>query len=86
MKDEYMLTTVDNPYSPFDQFNLWFMFDVEKGYYTCSKLARVCKDTEEMSDKEIEIEIDKAIDAMIEFDFLNIYKRVSRKDFETKRR
>ena len=27
-----MLTTVDNPFDPFEQFTSWFMFDEEKGY------------------------------------------------------
>ena len=26
------LTTFDNPFDPFEQFNSWFMFDCEKGY------------------------------------------------------
>ena len=30
------LTTVDNPYNPFDQFDSWYQFDMDKGYGTCS--------------------------------------------------
>ena len=41
MDTEVMLTTHDNPYDPFEQFTLWNLFDVEKGYNTCSHLARV---------------------------------------------
>ena len=35
------ITTVDNPFDPFDDFDHWFQFDTEKGYYTSSKLARL---------------------------------------------
>ena len=27
MENEFMLTTVDNPYNPFEQFTLWNLFD-----------------------------------------------------------
>ena len=38
-----MLTTVDNPFDPFEQFTSWFMFDEEKGYHTCSYLGRIAR-------------------------------------------
>ena len=43
MVTEYMLTTIDNPYSPFTQFDEWLEFDTLKGYNTCGYLARVAK-------------------------------------------
>ena len=73
------LTTFDNPYDPFAQFDLWFAFDVEKGYYSCSRLARVAKISEEMTEKEVSEEIERAIDEIIQYDFLNIYKKVCKK-------
>lgn len=73
-----MLTTFDNPFDPFEQFTSWFLFDVEKGYNTCSYLARVVKLSDEMSEKETNEEINRAIDQIIENDILNIYKRVKR--------
>lgn len=78
MDTEIMLTTFDNPYDPFDDFTSWFLFDVEKGYYTCSKLARVAKSSEEFSIAEDKAETERAIDEIINYDFLNIYKKVSR--------
>ena len=77
--EEYMLTTFDNPFDPFEQFTSWFLFDVEKGYNTCSYLARVVKLSDEMSEKETNEEINRAIDQIIENDILNIYKRVKKK-------
>ena len=78
MDTEIMLTTFDNPYDPFDDFTSWFLFDVEKGYYTCSKLARVAKSSEDFSVAEDKAETERAIDEIINYDFLNIYKKVSR--------
>lgn len=73
-----MLTTFDNPFDPFEQFTDWFMFDVEKGYNTCSYLARIAKLTDDMSDQEVNNEIERAIDEIIQYDFMNIYKKVTK--------
>jgi hypothetical protein len=78
METEVMLTTFDNPFDPFDEFVQWFLFDVEKGYNTCSKLARIAKSFEGMSTIEEKIETERAIDEIIDNDFLNIYKKVTR--------
>lgn len=78
MNTEVMLTTFDNPFDPFDEFVPWFLFDVEKGYYTCNKLARIARSSEEFSTIEDKEETERAIDEIITHDFLNIYKKVTR--------
>ena len=78
MDTEVMLTTFDNPYDPFDEFVSWFLFDVGKGYYTCNLLARIAKSSEEFSNVEEKEETERAIDQIINYDFLNIYKKVTR--------
>lgn len=72
------ITTIDNPFDPFDDFTSWFNYDVENGYYTCSKLARLTNVTDDMSSIEEEAEIERAIDRLIEIDPLDIYKKVVR--------
>lgn len=72
------ITTIDNPFDPFDDFTSWFNYDVENGYYTCSKLARLTNITDDMSSIEEEAEIERAIDRLIEIDPLDIYKKVVR--------
>lgn len=71
-----MLTTIDNPYDPFDNFAQWFLYDVEKGYNSCSLLDRIAKFTDEMTVEERKIETERAIDEIIEYDSLQIYKKV----------
>ena len=78
-----MLTTVDNPYDPIDDFMNWYMFDVEKGYNSCSYLARIAKTSEQFTDLENEEEIERAIDEIIKYDFRNIYKKVKKNVDET---
>lgn len=78
MDTEVMLTTFDNPYDPFDEFVSWFLYDIEKGYYTCSRLARIARSSEDFSMAEDKAETERAIDEIINYDFLNIYKKVTR--------
>jgi hypothetical protein len=73
-----MLTTFDNPFNPFDDFKSWFAFDVEKGYNSCSYLARIARIEDDFSDEETNAEIERAIDEIIDHDFLNIYKKISK--------
>jgi hypothetical protein len=72
-----MLTTYDNPYSPFDQFDLWQMYDNEMGYQTCERLGKIIQLEEDMSDQEKEEAMDRAIDEIIMHDPLGIYCRAT---------
>lgn len=82
--DTCALTTFDNPYDPFKQFTEWYLFDVEKGYDTCSHMARLANLTDDMTQKEINDENERVIDKLIEYDFMNIYKKVWRNKPEDK--
>jgi hypothetical protein len=79
MIGSYALTTFDNPYDPFEQFSDWFLFDMEKGYNTCAYLARIARTSDQFTDEENEHEVERAINEIIRYDFMNIYKKVSRK-------
>lgn len=72
------LTTIDNPYDPFEQFIPWFLFDEERGYHSSSYLARIARTSEQLSDEENNREIERAIDEIVKYDFMNIYKKVTK--------
>ena len=76
-----MLTTVDNPYNPFIQFDEWKAFDESKGYYTCEYLARIAKTSHELSDEDNSLAIEDAINEILYFNVLGIYIKVSEKNF-----
>ncbi len=82
MVSDCALTTIDNPYNPFKNFNQWFLFDVQKGYNSCSYLARVARTSDQFTDDENKQEIERAIDEIIKYDFMNIYKKIRRKSVE----
>ena len=79
MNGECMLTTIDNPYNPFEQFESWFLFDTEKGYNSSSYLARIAQLTDDMSEVEKDVEIERAIDEIIKLDFTGMRMKVRRK-------
>ena len=73
---ECMLTTIDNPFNPFTQFDSWFSFDVEKGYNSLAYQARIARTSDEMTEFEYNQEVERAIDEIVKYDFMNIYKKV----------
>lgn len=75
---EFMLTTFDNPFDPFEDFDSWFSFDCEKGYNSCALLARITNNANDLTEIEEKKDIERAIDEIIKYDFLNIYKKVSK--------
>ena len=76
MSRKCMLTTIDNPFDPIEQFTSWFMFDNEKGYNSCSYLSRIARTSDELSDEENNEEIERASDEIIKYDLNNVYKKI----------
>lgn len=78
MAQQFALTTIDNPFDPFDDFASWNAFDVEKGYDSSSRLMRIAQLSDEMSSAEEEIEKERAIDEIIKYDIMNIYQKATK--------
>ena len=79
---ETALTTIDNPYSPFSQFDEWYSYDTEKGYDCCGYLDRMKsvmkEDTTYLSpDSEDEI-LDSIIDIVVNNDPTGLYVKVQK--------
>lgn len=76
MAKTVMLTTVDNPYDPFTRFDRWYLYDCMKGYDTCGRLARIARTSPSLSDAENAAFIEAAMDEIIKYDFMNVYRKV----------
>lgn len=74
------LTTIDNPYDPFAQFDAWYQFDEGKGYHSCAYLARIAHTSDQLSGAENDAEVERAIDDIIKYNPLGIYKKVKAKE------
>ena len=73
-----MLSTIDNPFNPFEDYSSWLMFDKEKGYDSAERLMRIAKITDDMTQKEENEEIERAISEIIKYYILNVYVKVSK--------
>lgn len=75
---ESMLTTTDNPFDPFDQYDDWLAYDINMGYNTAAYLARITITSSELSLVDQLMSINVAIDEIINENVLGIYKKVSK--------
>jgi hypothetical protein len=79
---EYMLTTVDNPFSPFTQFREWMAYDEQLGYNTPAFLDRIVKDSHDLSPADQAIAIQDAIEEIVTENVSGMWKKVKRSDYE----
>jgi hypothetical protein len=79
--EEFMLTTLDNPFNPFTQYDEWYTFDVSKGYYTCGYIARIAKSSDELSSADESLAISYAVDEILDLNVTGLYIKVTRESF-----
>jgi hypothetical protein len=77
MAGQNMLTTVDNPYSPFTHWDEWYAFDHQHGYNTSELLARVIVTSDELSDADQDLAAEQAIDDIVRDNPLGIYRKIA---------
>lgn len=78
MTEETMLTTIDNPFNPFTQYNQWYAYDTSKGYNTTSYQARITDVSDDLDDKDFEAAVRSGIDEIIEMNILGIYCEIDK--------
>lgn len=74
---QHMLTTTDNPFNPFTEYDAWENYDLSSGYYTAAYLARIASFSSELSDKDQELAIEDAINEIVSENILGIYRKIS---------
>lgn len=76
MARKCFLTTIDNPYDPYTQFDDWFRYDMDKGYSSMCYLARVAIQSDLLTPSENDHEMEVAIDNIVAVDPFKMYKKV----------
>ena len=77
-RPEYMLTTMDNPYDPFTQWDEWFAWDQAAGYHTPGLLARVARLSDDLAEADVNRAIQEAIDEIVRENVLGVFRKVKK--------
>lgn len=75
---EFRVTTKDNPFNPFDEFEKWNAFDVQKGYNTLSYFCRLVSDSIDLTDEEIIEESNQAAKEIVRLNLTGNYVLVEK--------
>ena len=78
MSHRCYITTNDNPFDPSEELIDWLMFDIEKGYDSCGLLETFVNIKDDMTQNEINEEVERAIDKIVAIDFTNTYKKITK--------
>lgn len=79
---DYMLTTLDNPWNPFTNYDEWLAFDIEKGYDTPGVLDRFSITGNNLTEAENQKILNEAMDRIIDIDPFCRWIKVTRESFE----
>lgn len=74
--EAWFVTTIDNPFDYFTQFDEWYRFDTEKGYDTCNYIARITRASNNMSERDKVEAINEAVDEIIRLNITGKYKKI----------
>ena len=73
----HMLTTIDNPFDPFTQYDEWEQMDQILGHHTTSFLARIVQTSDDLSSADQDAAIELAIDEIVKENVNGLYRKVS---------
>lgn len=73
----HMLTTIDNPFDPFTQYDEWYQMDERLGHHTTSFLARIVRSSDDLSDADQDAAIEQAIDEIVKENVSGLYRKVT---------
>lgn len=73
-----MLTTVDNPYNPFENFDDWYRYDQDHHHFSCERLAEVVGDLDDSNEVEAIAITENAINYIVANDVLGKFAKVQK--------
>ena len=73
---ETWVTTLDNPFDPFSDFDNWKRFDEDHGYYTTELICRFLNVSDEFDDDLYNEQVEEAVDKVVHYNFYGNYRKV----------
>ena len=73
--DSVMLTTVDNPFDPFTQFEEWYNWDEASGYHSTALLGRVVISSDELSEYDQRLAYEQGIDEIVKENVSGMHRK-----------
>lgn len=75
-KQAHMLSTSDNPWSPWTHFKEWNAYDMQAGHHTLAYLARITVSSDEISEADQDLAVEDAIEEIIRLNINGLYVAV----------
>lgn len=87
------VSTLDNPFDYFTEFEEWYNFDTTHGYErmgkpynTCAYVARIAKTSADMSEKDYNEAIEEAVDEIVRLNltgnYIKVYEKVNNENIK----
>lgn len=81
-EDKVLISTIDNPFNPFLDFDNWYAEDIRLGHDTSGLMQRLFVDYPDMSDRDNAIEYARVVRELFQLDPGELYILVKRPDVE----
>jgi hypothetical protein len=72
---DYLLSTVDNKFNPYEDWEGWFNWDSQAGYNSLGLLARVIRTSPELSEADQHLAYEQAVEEIVDM-FEGFYIKV----------
>lgn len=80
MNEPCFVTTIDNPYDYFTQFDEWYAFDTQMGYNTCAYVARIANTYSDMSENDYIQALNDAVNEILRLNITGKYRKAIKKN------
>lgn len=77
ISDDVLLTTIDNPYNPFTNYDEWLAYDLQMGYNTNSLLDRVANVSDELSDEDYDSIVLEAMKEIVKYNVSGVHRLIT---------